>query len=30
MGKGYIVNKIPEHGGKVWKNPYQLEPNFYQ
>lgn len=29
MEKGHIVNKIPDYGGKMQKNPYQLALNFY-
>jgi hypothetical protein len=29
MEKGHIVNKIPDYGGKMQKNPYQLALSFY-
>jgi hypothetical protein len=29
MKKGHIVNKIPDYGGKMQKNPYQLALSFY-
>ena len=28
--KGYMVNKIPDCGGKIRKSPYRLVPEFYQ
>jgi hypothetical protein len=28
--KEYMVNKIPDCGGKIQKNPYRLVLEFYQ